>query len=157
MASPTIQFVGNLTGDPELRFTKSGKPVANFSVACNKKRYDELSREWVDDTTTFLRCTAWDNLGRNVCDTLTKGMCVTGKGSLQQVEYTTRGGEQRTDYQVTVDEIGPSLAFATANVQRNPREGQPQQGGQSQATGWAVQDKNAGFGGGQAGDDEPPF
>ena len=120
----------------------------------------------MDDTTTFLRCTAWDNLGRNVCDTLTKGMRVTGKGTLQQVEYTTRDGEQRTDYQVTVDEIGPSLAFATASVQRNPRDGQPQQGGQTQPTGWTVQDKNAGFGGGnqdpwnsgaQKDDDEPPF
>lgn len=118
MADNSVTIVGNLTKDPELRFTTGGKGVASFGLAVNR-RY-QVNGEWQDQTSYF-NIVAWGQLGENVASSLTKGMRVVVSGRLEQREYQNREGEKRTSIEINADEIGPSLRWATASVERNPR------------------------------------
>ena len=136
----TITIIGNTTAAAELRYTPSGRPVANFTVAVNERRYDKTNNEWVDDGATFYPCAAWGPMGENAAELLAdKGVRVIVTGRLKSRSYETREGEKRTVYEIDVDELGPSVKFATATVQRNGSSGgggwsqpqqQPAQGGQ---------------------------
>lgn len=119
----TITVIGNLTGDPELRFTPSGAAVANFTVASTPRTFDRQSNEWKDGDTLFLRCSIWREAAESVAESLTKGTRVIVQGRLVQRSYETREGEKRTVYELQVDEVGPSLRYATAKVTRTQRSG----------------------------------
>ncbi len=124
MAGDTvITVIGNLTGDPELRFTPSGAAVANFTVASTPRTFDRQSNEWKDRDTLFMRCSIWREAAENVAESLTKGMRVIVQGRLVQRSYETREGEKRTVVELQVDEIGPSLRYASAKVTRAQRSG----------------------------------
>jgi len=124
MAGDTvITVVGNLTGDPELRFTPSGAAVANFTVASTPRSFDKQSNEWKDGDTLFMRCSVWREAAENVAESLTKGMRVLVQGRLVQRSYETREGEKRTVVELQVDEVGPSLRYASAKVTRAQRSG----------------------------------
>lgn len=138
----TITIAGNLTGNPELKFTSQGQAVASFTVAENHRRKDQ-SGQWVDDEPTFYRCTAWRELAENCAGSLGKGDRVVVSGRLQAREYQTKMGETRQSLEIQVDEIGPSLRYAKAQVTRNERQGGPQ--------------SMAAPNGGQWGGQEPPF
>lgn len=166
----TITVVGNLTADPDLRFTPSGAAVANFTVASTPRVYDRQSGEWKDGDALFLRCNIWREAAENVAESLTRGSRVIVTGRLRQRSFETREGEKRTVYEVEVDEIGPSLRYATAKINKVSRGG----GGggfggggggmQSPAAGssggapaedpWGSAPASGSFGGA---DDEPPF
>ena len=168
MAGETIiTVVGNLTADPELRFTPSGAPVANFTVASTPRTFDRQSGEWKDGDAMFLNCAVWRQPAENVAESLSKGMRVIVQGRLRSRSYETREGEKRTVFEVEVEEIGPSLRYATAKVTRTSSGGGNYGGGQSSSGG-----SNWGGGGGggqserssgndpwaQAGQaEEPPF
>lgn len=142
MAGETvITVVGNLTADPELRFLPSGAAVANFTVASTPRTFDRQSGEWKDGDALFLSCSVWRQAAENVAETLRKGMRVIVQGRLRQRSYETQQGERRTVVELEVDEVGPSLRYATAAVTRSSG-GQGGQGGQGQG---------GGFGGGQGG------
>jgi single-strand DNA-binding protein len=117
----TITVVGNLTDDPELRFTPSGAAVANFTVASTPRILDKATNEWKDGDALFLRCSIWRQAAENVAESLTRGMRVVVQGRLQQRSYETREGEKRTVVEMQVDEVGPSLRYATAKVNRTQR------------------------------------
>ena len=120
MAGETIiTLVGNLTADPELRFTPSGAPVANFTVASTPRTFDRTTNEWKDGDAMFLNCAVWRQAAENVAESLTKGMRVIVQGRLKSRSYETREGEKRTVFEVDVDEIGPALKYATAKVTRS--------------------------------------
>ena len=120
MAGETqITLVGNLTADPELRFTPSGAAVANFTVASTPRTFDRQSGEWRDGDAMFLNCSVWRQAAENVAESLTKGMRVVVQGRLKSRTYETREGERRTVFEVEVEEIGPSLRYASAKVTRN--------------------------------------
>jgi single-strand DNA-binding protein len=122
MAGDTIiTIVGNLTDDPELRFTPSGAAVAKFRIASTPSRYDKQEQKWVDGDPLFLACNIWRQAAENVAESLTRGMRVVVTGRLRQRSYETREGEKRTVYELEVDEIGPSLRYATAKVQKMSR------------------------------------
>jgi single-strand DNA-binding protein len=179
MAGETlITIIGNLTADPELRFTPSGAAVANFTVASTPKTFDRNSNEWKDAESLFMRCAAWKELGENVAESLTKGTRVVVTGRLKSRTYDTKEGEKRTVIELEVDEIGPSLRWATAKVTRAARNGtsgsfagntgQSQQGGgwggqqgtQQPAGGdpWANPGATANAGGwGNGAETDPPF
>jgi single-strand DNA-binding protein len=124
MAGETvITVVGNLTADPELRFTPSGAAVANFTIASTPRTFDRQSNEWKDGEALFLRCSIWREAAENVAESLTKGMRVIAQGRLTQRSYETREGEKRTVVELQVDEIGPSLRYASAKVTRAQRSG----------------------------------
>jgi single-strand DNA-binding protein len=124
MAGETvITVIGNLTGDPELRFTPSGAAVANFTVASTPRTFDRQSNEWKDGETLFLRCSIWREAAESVAESLTKGTRVIATGRLVQRSYDTREGEKRTVVELQVDEVGPSLRYATAKVTRTQRSG----------------------------------
>lgn len=124
MAGETvITVVGNLTGDPELRFTPSGAAVANFTVASTPRTFDRQNNEWKDGETLFLRCSIWREAAESVAESLTKGTRVIVQGRLVQRSYETREGEKRTVVELQVDEVGPSLRYATAKVTRTQRGG----------------------------------
>ncbi|RYV51103.1 single-stranded DNA-binding protein [Pengzhenrongella frigida] len=124
MAGETvITVVGNLTGDPELRFTPSGAAVANFTVASTPRTFDRQSNEFKDGDTLFMRCSIWREAAENVAESLTKGTRVIASGRLIQRSYETREGEKRTVVELQVDEIGPSLRYASAKVTRAQRSG----------------------------------
>ncbi len=124
MAGETvITVIGNLTADPELRFTPSGAAVANFTVASTPRTFDRQSNEWKDGDTLFLRCSIWREAAENVAESLTKGTRVIVSGRLVQRSYETREGEKRTVYELQVDEVGPSLRYASAKVTRTQRSG----------------------------------
>lgn len=124
MAGETvITVIGNLTADPELRFTPSGSAVANFTIASTPRTFDRQSNEWKDGEALFLRCSVWRETSENAAETLSKGMRVIAQGRLQQRKYTTKEGEDRTVMELEVDEIGPSLRFASAKVTRTNRSG----------------------------------
>ena len=125
MANDTvITVVGNLTDDPSLRFTNSGVPVASFTVASTPRTYDRNSGQWKDGETLFLRCSVWREYAENVAESLQKGMQVIVQGKLVQRSYTPRdSSEQRTVYELQVEEVGPTLRWAKAQVQRTPRRG----------------------------------
>ncbi|MGB6163748.1 MAG: single-stranded DNA-binding protein [Pseudonocardiaceae bacterium] len=167
MAGETvITVVGNLTADPELRFTASGAAVANFTVASTPRTFDRQSGEWKDGEALFLRCNIWRQAAENTAESLTRGMRVIVSGRLRQRSFETREGEKRTVMEMEVDEVGPSLRYATAKVNKAVR-----QGGASGSFGPASDDPwssapqagapagaSVGSGNGAGGyDDEPPF
>jgi single-strand DNA-binding protein len=124
MAGETvITVIGNLTGDPELRFTPSGAAVANFTVASTPRTFDRQSNEFKDGDTLFMRCSIWREAAENVAESLTKGTRVIVTGRLVQRSYETREGEKRTVVELQVDEVGPSLRYASAKVTRTQRGG----------------------------------
>ena len=124
MAGETvITVVGNLTADPELRFTPNGAAVANFTVASTPRTFDRQSNEWKDGETLFLRCSIWREAAENVAESLTKGMRVVAQGRLKSRSYQDREGNNRTSWEMDVDEVGPSLKYATAKVTRSQRGG----------------------------------
>ncbi|MET3720176.1 MULTISPECIES: single-stranded DNA-binding protein [unclassified Arthrobacter] len=142
----TITVIGNLTNDPELRFTPSGSAVANFTIASTPRTFDRQSNEWKDGETLFLRAAVWREAAENVAESLTKGMRVIVSGRLKSRSYETKEGEKRTVIELEVDEIGPSLRYANAKVNRTQRSGG--QGGQG---GFGGGNSGGGFGGGNSG------
>ena len=125
MAGETqITLVGNLTGDPDLRFTPSGAAVANFTVASTPRTFDRQSGEWRDGEAMFINCAVWRQYAEHVAESLTKGMRVIVQGRLKSRSYETQQGERRTVFEVDVDEVGPSLRYATAQVTRTSGGGQ---------------------------------
>src|SRR6478609_3106694 len=174
MAGDTIiTVVGNLTADPELRFTASGAAVANFTVASTPRQFDRASGEWKDGEALFLRCNIWREAAENVAESLTRGSRVIVTGRLKQRSYETREGEKRTVVELEVDEIGPSLRYATAKVNKASRSGGGGGGGgfggggggggdrggsrpeqQPKDDPWGSAPASGSFSGG---DDEPPF
>ena len=124
MAGETvITVVGNLTADPELRFTPNGAAVANFTVASTPRTFDRQTNEWKDGEALFLRCSVWREAAENVAESLTKGMRVIVQGRLRARSYDDRDGNRRTSWELDVDEVGPALRFATAKVTRAQRGG----------------------------------
>ncbi|QPK83201.1 single-stranded DNA-binding protein [Corynebacterium qintianiae] len=138
-----ITVVGNLVADPELRFTPSGAAVANFRIASTPRTYNRDTNQWEDGEALFLTCNVWRQAAENVAESLTKGTRVIVNGRLKQRSYQTREGENRTVFEVEVDEVGPSLKYATANVARTPREGG--------SGGYGGGGNQGGFGGGNQG------
>lgn len=119
-----ITIIGNLTAPPELRFTPSGAAVANFTIASTPRTFDKASNEWKDGDTLFMRCSAWRELAENIAESLTdKGTRVVARGNLTQRSYEDRDGQKRTVVELQVDEIGPSLKYASAKVTRAQRSG----------------------------------
>jgi single-strand DNA-binding protein len=172
----TITVIGNLTDDPELRFTPSGAAVAKFRVASTPRFMDKASGEWKDGEPLFLSCTVWRQAAENVAESLQRGARVIVSGRLKQRSYETREGEKRTVIELEVDEIGPSLRYATAKVQKMSRSsgggggygasgggggggGGGQGGGGYADDPWASATPAGGAGGGSGSnfDDEPPF
>lgn len=136
MAGETvITVVGNLTADPEMRTTRNGSTVANFSIAATPRVFDKQSNQWVDGDALFLRCSAWRDLATHCAQSLAKGMRVIAQGRLQQRSYQAQDGSNRTVIELQVDEIGPSLRYATAQVQK------------MQSGGYQGGNANGGFGG----------
>jgi single-strand DNA-binding protein len=182
MAGDTvITVIGNLTADPELRFTPSGAAVANFTVASTPRTFDRQTNEWKDGEALFLRCAIWREAAENVAESLTRGSRVIVSGRLKQRSFETKEGEKRTVVELDVDEIGPSLRYATAKVTKASRGGGGgggwsgggggqggggqqggggwggQQGGAQQDDPWASGPSAGGGGFGGNRDDEPPF
>ena len=188
MAGDTvITIIGNITGDPELRFTPSGAAVANFTVASTPRAFDRQSNEWKDGETLFMRCSVWRDAAENVAESLQRGTRVIVSGRLKSRSYETKEGEKRTVIEMEVDEVGPSLRYATAKVNKTQRgggggagfggPGGGQQGGgwgggQQQEDPWATGpsggaaqqgqpqtggQQGGGWGGGAPSYDEPPF
>jgi len=172
----TITVIGNLTDDPELRFTPSGAAVAKFRVASTPRTLDRNSGEWKDGEPLFLQCNVWRQVAENVAESLHRGARVIVSGRLRQRTYETREGEKRTVMELEVDEIGPSLRYATAKVQKMSRSGggggsgggfgsggggnsgggAPSQGGYADDP-WATAAPVGGPGGSNNFDEEPPF
>ena len=160
----TITVIGNLTADPELRWTQSGAAVADFTVASTPRTYDRNAGEWRDGDTLFMRCSVWRETAENVAESLRKGMRVIVQGRLTQRSYDAQHGERRTVVELQVDEVGPSLRRARAQVTRNqaqaasaPSASASASGG---AAGWgqeAPQHDPWGEPGGSAFGSEPPF
>ncbi|MCM6777538.1 single-stranded DNA-binding protein [Nocardia sp. CDC159] len=177
MAGDTvITVIGNLTADPELRFTPAGQAVANFTVASTPRVFDRNSNEWKDGEALFLRCNIWREAAENVAESLTRGARVIVSGRLKQRSYETREGEKRTVVELEVDEVGPSLRYATAKINKTTRGGGGggfggnsggggggfggnsggNRGGQNAGDDpWGSAPAAGSFGGGM--DDEPPF
>ena len=165
MAGETvITVVGNLTSDPELRFTPSGAAVASFTVASTPRTLDKATNEWKDGEALFLRCSVWRQAAENVAESLQRGARVIVQGRLQQRSFETKEGEKRTVIELQVDEIGPSLKYATAKVNKTTRgSGGGFGGGASGGSGGAPGDDpwaaapagGAASGGGWS--EEPPF
>lgn len=168
----TLTIIGNTTAPAELRFTPSGAAVANFTVASTPRTFDKNSNQWVDGDTLFLRCSAWRELAENIAETLVdKGMRVIVSGRLKQRSYE-KDGQARTVVELEVDEVGPSLKYASAKVNRTQRSNNQQgggnnwggnSGGQQQAPAndpWGTPEPSqnpGGWGTGPGGDDSPPF
>jgi single-strand DNA-binding protein len=187
MAGDTvITIIGNITGDPELRFTPSGAAVANFTVASTPRAFDRQSNEWKDGETLFMRCSVWRDAAENVAESLQRGTRVIVSGRLKSRSSETKEGEKRTVIEMEVDEVGPSLRYATAKVNKTQRGGGgggfggggqqgggwggQQGGGQQQDDPWATGpsggqqgapqgggQQGGGWGGGAPSYDEPPF
>ena len=152
MAGDTvITVIGNLTGDPELRFTPNGAAVANFTIASTPRNFDRASGEWKEGETLFLRASVWREAAENVAETLKKGMRVIAQGRLKSRSYETKEGERRTSMELEIEEIGPSLRFASANVSRNQRSGGNFGGDQGFGGGYGNQQGNGFNAGGQGG------
>ena len=166
MAGDTIiTVIGNLTSDPELRWTPSGAAVANFTIASTPRTLDRQTQEWKDGEALFLRCSVWRQAAEHVAESLTRGSRVMAQGRLKQRSYETKEGENRTVIELEVDEIGPSLRYATATVARAARSGDGPGGGSGRGGG--ADDGRAGSGRGGSADpwatpagdpgEEPPF
>jgi single-strand DNA-binding protein len=141
----TITIIGNLTNDPELRFTPSGAAVANFTVASTPRTFDRQSNEWKDGETLFMRCSVWRDAAENVAESLQRGTRVLVSGRLRSRSYETKEGEKRTVVEMEVDEVGPSLRYATAKVAKTSR------GGGGGGGGFGGGGGGGGYGGGGAG------
>jgi single-strand DNA-binding protein len=158
MAGETlITIAGNLTADPELRFTPAGHAVASFTIASTPRTFDRDANEWKDGDSLFMRCSAWRQLAENIAESLTKGIRVVATGRLKQRSYETREGEKRTVIELDVEEVGPSLKSATAKVTKAQRGGGGGFGGGGSSTPanadpWATPAPTAG-----GFSDEPPF
>ncbi|MFC7860720.1 single-stranded DNA-binding protein [Arthrobacter koreensis] len=162
----TITVVGNLTNDPELRFTPSGSAVANFTLASTPRTFDRQANEWKDGETLFLRASVWKEAAENVAESLTKGTRVVAQGRLKSRSYETKEGEKRTVMELEVDEIGPSLRYASAKVTRTQRSGGGT-GGAAQSYGgqqsppaddpWGAPGSSSPGWGGQPDSNDPPF
>ncbi len=179
MAGETvITVIGNITDDPDLRFTPSGAAVANFTVASTPRIFDKQTNEWKDGDALFLRCSIWRQAAENVAESLQRGSRVVVSGRLKQRSFETREGEKRTVFELDVDEIGASLKYATAKITKTTRSGAGGGGDYSSSGGsggndpWASQPAAGSGGGGQsngggndpwaaqpagASTDEPPF
>ena len=145
MAGETpITVVGNLTADPELRFTPSGAAVANFTVASTPRTFDRQTNDWKDGEALFLNCSVWRQAAENAAESLTRGMRVIVQGRLKARSYETREGEKRTVFEIDVDEVGPSMRYATAKVTKTSRSG----GNQGYGSGGSGDDPWASQGGG---------
>ena len=118
-----VTIVGNLTNDPELRFTPSGAAVASFTIASNSRYLDKTTNEWKDGEPVFMRCSVWRQYAENVAESLTRGTRVIVTGRLKQRSYETREGEKRTVVEMEVDDVGPALRTATAKVTKVARAG----------------------------------
>ena len=172
----TITVIGNLTADPELRFTPNGAAVANFTVASTPRTFDRQTNEWKDGDAMFLNCSVWRQYAENVAESLSKGTRVIVSGRLKSRSYETREGEKRTVFEIDVDEVGPALRYATAKVTRTQGGGggggnwQGNQGGNTGGGGGGGQQpdpwsSSGGSGGNRGGNDpwqqsqpeEPPF
>ncbi|MET7574684.1 single-stranded DNA-binding protein [Streptomyces sp. NPDC005492] len=152
MAGETvITVVGNLTDDPELRFTPSGAAVANFTIASTPRTFDRQANEWKDGDALFLRASIWRQAAENVAESLTRGMRVVAQGRLRQRSYETQQGEKRTVVELEVDEIGPSLRYATAKVTKTPGGRGGGQGGGGGYGGGGGQQGGGGWGGNSGG------
>ncbi len=158
MAGDTvITVIGNLTADPELRFTPSGAAVANFTIASTPRAFDKATNEWKDGDALFLRCSLWRQPAENAVESLQRGTRVIAQGRLKQRSYETKEGEKRTVIELEVEEIGPSLRYGTAKVSRSAPTG----GGSSHAAPaperdpWASTSSSSGDS--THGYDEPPF
>ena len=148
MAGETpITVIGNLTADPELRFTPSGAAVANFTVASTPRTFDRQTNEWKDGESLFLSCSVWRQAAENAAESLVRGSRVIVSGRLKARSYETREGEKRTVFEVDVDEVGPSLRYATAKVTKASRGG----GGGGQSGGYGGGGDDPWSGGGSAG------
>ena len=173
MAGETvITVVGNLTADPEMRYTNSGVPFASFTIASTPRTFDKQANEWKDGEALFLRATVWREFAEHVANSLTKGTRVIARGNLRQRSYDDKDGQRRTSYELDVDEIGPSLRWATARVAKaqrgqssggwgqqytRPAQGgwdQPRQGG---GDSWNPDTGGGGWGNTSPSRDEPPF
>jgi single-strand DNA-binding protein len=152
-ADTTLTITGNLTADPELRFTAAGIPVAAFTVAASRRVYDQASGQWKDGDTLFLRCSAWRDLAEHAGETLQKGMRVIVTGRLRQREYEAADGTKRTVYELDADDFGPSLKWATAKITKTTRDKIPHPAGDADPwqTAPAAGSGTSGF------SDEPPF
>lgn len=149
---PNITVIGNLVDDPELRFTPSGAAVANFRIASTPRNLNRQTNEWEDGEAMFLSCAVWRQYAENVADSLQKGMRVVVTGRLKARTYETREGERRTSFEIDVEEVGPSLRYATARVTRSSGGGGGQGGGQGgQGGGGYGGNRGGGQGGGQGG------
>jgi len=152
MAGDTvITIIGNLTADPELRFTPSGAAVANFTVASTPRQFDRQSNEWKDGETLFMRCSVWRDAAENVAESCQRGMRVIVSGRLKSRSYETKEGEKRTVVEMDVDEIGPSLRSATAKVNKTQR------GGGGGGFGGGQGNQGGGWSGGSGGQAEDPW
>lgn len=157
---PYITVVGNMAGDPELRFTSSGHSVASFTIAQTPRSYDKATQQHVDDETLWVRCTVWREAAENVAETLTKGMRVIAHGRLKARSFETKDGQQRTNWELEVDEIGPSLRWATAQVNRTPKQdgGGFNNAAPAASSNWGAAPDNAWTGGFQTSEPgNPPF
>ena len=121
----TLTIIGNLTGDPELRFTATGMAVVAFTMAASRRVYDQATGQWSDGDTLFLRCSAWRELADHAAESLSKGMRVIVTGRLKQRSYETTEGEKRTVFEVDADDVGPSLKWATAKIAKTSRDKVP--------------------------------
>ncbi|RRD43467.1 single-stranded DNA-binding protein [Buchananella hordeovulneris] len=171
MAGETvITIIGNLTADPELRFTPNGAAVASFTVASTPRTFDRQAGEWRDGETLFMRCSVWREMAENVAETLHKGQRVIVNGRLTQRSFETREGEKRTVVEMQVEEVGPSLRYATAQITRTQRGGgggyNGGNGGGNYGGGQGGYGNQGGYGGGQGrtgygapggGDDHDPW
>jgi single-strand DNA-binding protein len=153
----TITIVGNLTDDPELRFTPSGAAVAKFRIASTPRTLDRQSGEWKDGEPLFLACNIWRDAAEHVAESLQRGARVIVQGRLRQRSYETREGEKRTVYELEVDEIGPSLRYATAKVQRMNRSGGGSGGGFGASNGGGGNRQPSSSGGGGGGGFDDPW
>jgi single-strand DNA-binding protein len=166
---PPITLIGNLTGDPELRFTPSGAAVANFTVACTPRTLDRQSNEWKDGETLFISCAVWRQVAENVAESLTRGSRVVVTGRLKARSYDDRDGNKRTVFECDVEEIGASMRYATLKISKTSRSdgggfggggggGQQFGGGGNQAGGnQAGGNQGGGYGGGQGGQQNDPW
>lgn len=148
MSTPSMTIIGNLTADPELRFTPSGVAVADFTVASTNRVKNKNSGEWEDGDSTFVRCTVWEQYAENVAETLLKGMRVVVVGRLRVRQYETKDGAKGTSVECMVDEVGPALKNASGRMTRNERA---QQGGRQQSQSRQHSQPQQNW------DDQPPF
>lgn len=159
----TITIEGNLTADPELRFTPQGAAVASFTIATTPRSYNKQSQSWEEGETLFMRCSAWRGLAENIAESLTKGMAVIAVGNLKQRSYE-KDGQKRTVVEMDVQNVGPALRFASAAVTRNERSGGGGGAAQSSAPSGVTQSSSSAPSqwdtpstGGSSFADEPPF